>query len=85
MLIAEAIAHKFILGTDFCTEYKCDIINSEKFILFGDHRVAFALFRSTVNLICPVISTAATTIGFYTKTAIILALLDASYEYIKGE
>ena len=67
VLIAEAIAHKFILGTDFCTEYKCDIINSEKFILFGDQRVTFTLFRSTVNLICPVISTSATTIGFSQK------------------
>ena len=29
VLIAVAIPHRFILGNDFLTEYKCDIINSE--------------------------------------------------------
>ena len=52
VLIAESIAHKFILGNDFMTEHKCDIINSEGVIQFGDQRVLFKLFRSTVNLIC---------------------------------
>ena len=84
MLIAEAIAHKFILGNDFLIECKCDIINSEGSILFGDQRVPFTLFRSTVNLLCPVISTSATTIGPH-EEAIIPAFLDASSEYMKGE
>ena len=83
VLIAEAIAHKFILGNDFLTEYKCDIINSEGSILFGDQRVALILFRSTVNLICPVTSTTAIPIGSH-EEAIIPAFLDASSEYIKG-
>ena len=82
VLIAEAIDHKFILGNDFLTEYKCDIINSEGSILFGDQRVPFTLFRSTVNLICPVISISATTIDPH-EEAIIPAVLDASSEYIK--
>ena len=84
VLIAEAIAHKFILGNDFLTEYKCDIINSEGSILFGGQRVPFTLFRSTINLICPVISTLATTIG-PNEEAVIPAFLDASSEYQKGE
>ena len=29
VVIAESITHKFILGSDFMTEHKCDIINSE--------------------------------------------------------
>ena len=84
VLIEEAIAHKFILGNDFHTEYKCDIINSEGSILFGDQRVPFTLFRSTVNLICPVISISAATIGPH-EEPIIPAFLDASSEYMKGE
>ena len=84
VIIAEAIAHKFILGNDFLTEYKCDIFNSEGSILFGDQRVPSTLFRSTVNLICPVISTSATTICPH-EEAIIPAFLDASSEYMKGE
>ena len=84
VLIAEAIAHKFILKNDFLTEYKCDIINSEGSIIFGNQRVPFTLFRSTVNLICPFIITSATTIGLH-EEAIIPAFLDASSEYIKGK
>ena len=60
VLIAEAIAHRFILENDFLTEHKCDIINSEGGIHFGDQLVPITLFRSTVNLICPVICTAGT-------------------------
>ena len=84
VLIAEAIAHKFIFGNDSLTEYICNIINSEGSILFGDQRVPFTLFRSTVNFICPVISTSATTIGPH-EEAIIFSFLDASSEYIRGE
>ena len=29
VLIAESIAHKFILGNNFMTKHKCNIINSE--------------------------------------------------------
>ena len=82
VLISKAIAYKFKLGNDFLTEYKCDIINLERSILFGDQRVPSTLFRSTVNLICQVISISATTIGPHEK-AIITAFLDASSEYMK--
>ena len=50
LLITESIAHKSILGNDFLTEQKCEIINSEGFIQFGDQRVPVTLFRSTINL-----------------------------------
>ena len=63
VLIAESIAHKFILGNDFMIEHKRNIINSEGVIQFGGQQVPFTLFRSTVNLICPVICTGATIIG----------------------
>ena len=51
VLIAELIAHKFILRNDFMTEHECDIIHSEGLIRFGGQQVPFTLFRSTVKLI----------------------------------
>ena len=35
VLIAESIAHKFILGNDFMIEHNCDIINSKGIIQIG--------------------------------------------------
>ena len=84
VLIAKEIAHSFILGNDFMNLHKCDIINSEGVIVFGGKRVPFTLFRSTVNLICPIICTVATTIGPY-EEAVIPAMLEASCNYLKGE
>ena len=62
VLIAESIAHKFILENIFMTEHKCVIIKYVGIIQFGYQRVLFTLFRSTKNLICPVIFTGATII-----------------------
>ena len=62
------------------TEHKCTIINSEGVIQFGDQRVPFTLFRSTVNLICPVICTGATIVG-PNEEAVIPCLLDATCQY----
>ena len=84
VLVVEQMAHKFILGNDFMTEYKCDIINSEGVIQFGGEKVQYNLFRSTINLICPVFCTSATTIGPH-EEAVIPAMIDASGTYEKGE
>ena len=84
VLIAELIAHKFILENNFMTEHKCDIINSEGVIQFGDKRVPFTLFRSTVNLICPVICTGATII-YPNEKVVKPCLLDAACLYEKGQ
>ena len=35
VLIVDKIAHKFILGDDFLSQYKCDSLNSVKAIVFG--------------------------------------------------
>ena len=80
VLIADEIAHKFIFGKDFLTEHKCDILNSQKVIQFGNQRVLYTLFRSTVNSICPVVCTVATTIG-PNEEAVVSALLDAAENY----
>ena len=66
------------------TEHKCDFINSESVIQFGDQRVPFTLFRSTVNLICPVICMGATIIG-PNEEAVLPCLLDATCQYDKGQ
>ena len=65
VLIVDKIAHKFILGNDFLTKYNCDLLNSAKAIVFGGQQVPYTLFRSTVNSICPVICSSATTVGPY--------------------
>jgi len=84
VLIADGIAHKFILGNDFMTEHKCDILNSKGAIQFGAEQVPFTLFRFTVNLICPVICSLATTIGPH-EEAVFPALLDAASNYSPGD
>ena len=61
VLIVDKIAHKFILGNDFLTKYKCDLLNSAKVIVFGGQQVPYTLFRSTVNSICQVICSSVTT------------------------
>ena len=83
VLIAESIAHKFILGNDFMIEHKCYIINSKGVIQFGGQRVPFTLFRSTVNLICHVICTGATIIG-PNEEAVVPCLLDPACLFEKG-
>ena len=83
-MIADEIAHKFILGNDFLTQHKCDILNSQKVIQFGIERLPYTLFRSTVNSICVVVRTVATTIGPNEK-AVVPALLDAAENYAPGD
>ena len=36
VLIVDKIARKFILGNDFLTQYKCDLLNSGRAIVFGN-------------------------------------------------
>ena len=55
VVVVDKIAHKFILGNDFFVQYKCDILNSDGAIVFGNKSIPYTLFRSTINLICPVI------------------------------
>ena len=51
VFIVDKIAHKFILGNDFLTQYKCDILNSAKAIAFGgQHTVHTFQIHSELNL-----------------------------------
>lgn len=84
VLIADGIAHKFILGNDFLTLNKCDIMNSQGVIKFGNISVPYTLFRSTVNCVSPVVCSIATTIGA-NEEAVIPAMLDAREEYAPGD
>ena len=84
VLIVDKIAHKFILGNDFLTKYNCDLLNSAKAIVFGGQQVPYTLFRSTVNSICPVICSSATTVGPY-EEMVIPALLDAKAHYATNQ
>ena len=77
LLIVDKIAHKFILGNDFLSQYRCDLLNSARAIVFGGQQVPYTLFRSTVNSICPVICSTGTTIGPY-EEMVLHALLDAN-------
>ena len=83
-MIAEEIEHKFILGNDFHTEHKCNILNSQNVIQFGNERVPYTLYKSTVNSILPVVCTVATTIGPH-EEAVVPALLDAAEQYAPGD
>ena len=65
VLIVDKIGHKFILGNDCLTQYKCDRLNSAKAIVFVGKLVPYTIFRSTVNSICLVICSTTTTIGPY--------------------
>ena len=80
VLIVDKIADKFILGNDFLKQYKCDLLNSAKAIVFGGEQVPYTLFRSTVNSICPVICSTTTTIGPHEKM-VLPAMLDANAHY----
>ena len=84
VLIAESIAHKFILGNDFLIQHKCDNMNSQCAILFKKESVLYMLLRSTVNCECPVVCSVTTTIG-PNEEAVIPALLDASTKYTPGD
>lgn len=55
VVVLDKIAHKFILGNGFFVLYHSDIINSDGCIIFGWKSVPYKLFRSTINLICPVV------------------------------
>ena len=77
VLIVDKITHSFILGNDFLTEYKCDLLNCAKAIVFGGEHIPYVLFRFTVNSICTIICFTTTTSGPYEKI-IPPALLDAN-------
>ena len=83
VVVVDKIAHKFILGNDFLVQHKCDILNSDGSIVFGNKSVPYTLFRSTINLICPVICPSRTEIGPY-EEAIIPGLLDSYRNYDPG-
>ncbi len=80
VVVVDNIAHKFIIGNDFLLLHKCDILYSQDAILFGGKLVQFKLFRSTVNLISPVICQATTEIGPSEEVAI-PCLLDSWKQY----
>ena len=70
VVVVDNIAHKFIIGNDFLLLYKCDILYSQNAILFGGKLVPFKLFRSTINLISPVICQATAEVGPSEEVAI---------------
>ena len=80
VVVVDKIAHKCILGNDFLVAHRCDILNSEGTIVFGCKPVPHMLFRSTINLICPVMSQARIEIEPYEET-IIPGLLDSYRSY----
>ena len=80
VVVVDNIAHKFIIGNDFLLQFKCDILYSQDAILFGGKLVQFKLFRSTVNLISPVICQSTTEIGPFEEAAI-PCLLDSWKRY----
>ena len=84
VVVVDKIAHKFILGNYFIVAHRCDIFNSDGTILFGCKPVLYTLFRSTINLICPVICKARTEIEPYEK-AIIPGLLDFYRSYDRNQ
>ena len=84
VLIVDKTAHKFILGNDFLTQYKCDLLNFVRGIVFGGGQVPYTPFRSTVYSICPVICSTTTTIGPY-KQIILPALLDVNAHYATNQ
>ena len=84
VLIVDKIAHNFILGNNFLTQYKCNLFNSAKAIVFGGEQVSYTLFRSTVNSICPVICSTTTSIGTY-EELILPALVDANAHYATNQ
>ena len=84
VLIVDKIAHKVILGNDFLTQNKCDLLNSARAIVCGGQQVPYTLFRSTINLICPVICSTNNTIGPY-EVMVLPALLDANAQYATNQ
>ena len=80
MLIVDKIAHKFILRNDFLTQYKYDLLNSAKAIVFSGQHVPYTPFRFTVNLIFPVICSTPTTNRTYDEM-VLPAMLDANAQY----
>ena len=80
VIVVDSIAHKFIINNDFLLLHKCDILYSQDAILFGCKLVLFKSFRSTINLILPVICQATTEIGPSEEVAI-PCLLDSWKQY----
>ena len=80
VVVVDKIAHKFKLGNYFPVQYQCDILNSNSVIVFGRKSVPYKLFRSTLNLICPVICQSHTEIEPY-EEAVFPGLLDFYRHY----
>ena len=78
--IVDKIAHNIIFGNDILTQYKCYLLNSARAIVLTGYQIPFKIFRSTVNLICPVICSRTTTIVPY-EDIVLSALLDANAQY----
>ena len=76
VVVVDKIAHMFILSNDLLIAHRCDILNSDCTIVFGCKSVPYTLFRSAINLICPVICQARIEIEPY-EEAIIPGLLDS--------
>ena len=70
VVVVVKIAHKLILGNDFLVAHLCDILNSDGTIVLGSKPVPYTLFRSIINLICPVICQARTEIEPYEEAII---------------
>ena len=50
VLIVDKSANKFIITNDILTQYKCDLLNSAKAIVFNGEQVLYTLFKSTVYI-----------------------------------
>ena len=61
-----------------------DLLNSAKAIVFGGKQEPYTLLMSTVNSICSMICSTATTIKLY-KQIVRLALFDANVRYLNKQ
>ena len=84
VFFVDKIVHKFIFKNDFLTQYKCDLLNSAKAIVFDGEQVPYTIFRSTVNSICLVIWSTTTTIRPYEKI-VLPGWLDANAHYATNQ
>ena len=43
-VVVDNIVHKIVLGNDFLVQYKCDILNSDGVIVFGNKSIPYTVF-----------------------------------------